>query len=248
LHRKLSILEISFDSSWYISEISVVIDACSAALTTLVSARALNGTFTVNITLSNVSDSMTLVGVEFKLRYNTTLLQVVRVDNGTFLEGFAGSPNGGMLYYGPIMGPDYVQFAGLILPDVNCTWHAPFPSGNGTIATITFKVMYQPYGLQNPTIYCNLTLFDTKLGDFQANPIPHDVQNSSYGIVPTPLGDLNFDGTTDIYDAILFATAFGTHSGDLRWNPYADLNKDGIIDIYDAIILGRHFGEKRPDP
>ena len=211
-------------------------------------AKDLNQTFTMNITLNNVTPGLKLVGFEFKLSYNTTLLHVVSVENGTFLEEFAGSPNGGMLYYGPVYGSDYVLFAGLILPDTNGIWHAPFPSGNGTIATITFNVAYQPYGLQNPTNYCNLTLFATKLGDFQANPIQHDVQNGSYGIVPTPLGDLNFDGTVDIYDAILFAMSFGTRPSDLHWNPYADLNKDGIIDIYDAIILSSHFGQERPDP
>lgn len=211
-------------------------------------AKALNQTFTMNITLNNITPGLKLVGFEFKLSYNTTLLQIVSVKNGTFLESFAGPPNRGVLYYGPYYGSNYVLFAGFILPDVNGIWHAPFPSGNGTVATITFRVIYQPYGLQNPTNYCNLTLFDTKLADFQANPIPHGVQNGSYGIVPTPLGDLNFDGTVDIYDAIVFATSFGTRPSDLHWNPYADLNKDGIIDIYDAIIMGNHFGEKRPDP
>ena len=211
-------------------------------------AKDLNQTFTVNVTLNNVTADMNLVGFEFKLSYNTTLLQVLSVDNGTFLEGFAGPPNGGVLYYGPYFGSDYVLFAGLILPNASGIWHAPFPSGNGTIASITFKVIYQPYGLQNPTNYCNLTLFDTKLADFQANPIPHDVQGGSYGIVPTPLGDINFDGIVDIYDAILFAKSFGATASSPNWNPYCDLNKDGVIDIYDAIIMGNHFGQTRPDP
>ena len=211
-------------------------------------AKYLNETFDVNITVNNLSSSLKLVGFEFKLRYNTTLLEVVEVINGTFLESFASPPNGGTLYFGPIIRDDYIQFAGMILPDENGTWHEPFPSGNGTIATITFKVIYQPIGLENPVLLCNLTLFDTKLGDLEANVILHEVEHGHYDIVPTPMGDLNFDGITDIYDALIFATAFGGHPSHPRWNPYADLNQDKIIDIFDAIIMGSHFGEERSDP
>jgi tungstate transport system substrate-binding protein len=54
--------------------------------------------------------------------------------------------------------------------------------------------------------------------------------------------DINLDGKVDIYDAIIFANAFASHTGDLNWNPMADLNKDGVIDIYDAILLSAQFG------
>jgi parallel beta-helix repeat protein len=57
------------------------------------------------------------------------------------------------------------------------------------------------------------------------------------------LGDLNHDGTVDMYDAIQEASAFGCYPGHPLWNSDADLNQDGTVDIYDAILLAGSFGK-----
>ncbi|MGD0495286.1 MAG: NosD domain-containing protein [Candidatus Bathyarchaeia archaeon] len=57
------------------------------------------------------------------------------------------------------------------------------------------------------------------------------------------LGDLNHDGTVDMYDAIQEASAFGCYPGHPLWNSDADLNQDGIVDIFDIIILAGNFGK-----
>jgi tungstate transport system substrate-binding protein len=54
--------------------------------------------------------------------------------------------------------------------------------------------------------------------------------------------DFNLDAKVDIYDAIIFANAFGSTPGDPRWNIAADLINNGIIDIFDAISFAAHFG------
>ena len=56
-------------------------------------------------------------------------------------------------------------------------------------------------------------------------------------------GDINGDGTVDIYDAILLAGAYNTVPGSPKWNPNADLKADDVIDIYDAIILANHYNQ-----
>jgi hypothetical protein len=211
-------------------------------------AKSLNQTFQVNVTLNNVAPDMQLTSFEFKLQFNTTMLDIINLTNGSFLEAYALPPNGGVLYYGPYLVSDYVQFKGMILPNANGTRYGPYPSGNGTVATITFRVKYQPIGIPQPNAACNLTLFDTKLTDSLANEILHNTQNGYYDIVPTPIGDLNFDGEVDIYDAIMFSNSFGSTPTDPRWNSYADLVHNNVIDIYDAIVLSQHFGEERPDP
>jgi hypothetical protein len=61
---------------------------------------------------------------------------------------------------------------------------------------------------------------------------------------PRLAGDVNNDGTVDIYDAILLAIAFQTKPGQTNWNPDADLNADLVIDIYDAIIVASNYGKK----
>jgi parallel beta-helix repeat protein len=59
-------------------------------------------------------------------------------------------------------------------------------------------------------------------------------------------GDLNFDGSVDIYDAIILAGAFNSIPGSPNWNPNADINGDNIVDIYDAIMLAGHFNQHSP--
>ncbi len=207
-------------------------------------AKQLGETFDINITINGLSWAWKLVGVEFKLRYNTTLLEIVEVSNGTFME-----QAGETLYYGPIIEEDYVQLGILLIPQGTGigNW-TTFPSGNGTLATITFRVKYQLMGLENPILSCNLTLFDTILGDTESNTISHDVEHGYYDIVPTSMGDLNFDGRTNILDCIILAGAFGTRPSHPRWNPLADINHDKVVNILDCILIANHFGEVRPDP
>jgi len=67
-------------------------------------------------------------------------------------------------------------------------------------------------------------------------------------ISPSPgiPGDIDFNGTVDILDAILLANAFDSKPEDPNWNPSADINNDETIDIYDAITLANHYGETSP--
>lgn len=57
------------------------------------------------------------------------------------------------------------------------------------------------------------------------------------------IGDVNGDGTVDIYDAILLANAINSMPGGPNWNPNADLNGDNVVDIYDALALAGHYNE-----
>jgi len=56
-------------------------------------------------------------------------------------------------------------------------------------------------------------------------------------------GDINGDGTVDIFDAIILANAFNAVPLSPKWNPNADLKADDLIDIFDAIILANHFNQ-----
>jgi hypothetical protein len=209
-------------------------------------AKAVNETFSINITISNVMDTKQLTGFQFYLYYNKALLNIVSVKNGSFFDPYAGPilpPNGGTLYFGPTYGTDaigdYVLYAGMILPDSNGVWHAPFPSGSGTVATITFKVI-------SASGASNLTLSDTYLADFHPNPLPHNywpMRGYADIVLPTLVGDLNSDGIVDLFDCITLAKAFGSTPGEPNWNALADLNHDNIVDIFDAIMLGAHFGQ-----
>lgn len=59
-------------------------------------------------------------------------------------------------------------------------------------------------------------------------------------------GDINGDGSVDIFDAILLARAHNSVPTRPNWSPNADINGDGIVDIFDAIILANHYGQTLP--
>ena len=60
---------------------------------------------------------------------------------------------------------------------------------------------------------------------------------------PVLVGDLNSDGTVDIFDVVTVSVAFGSEPGAANWNQAADLNKDDIVDIFDVVLLARNFGK-----
>lgn len=118
------------------------------------------------------------------------------------------------------------------LPIVNYTWN--FGDYNITSATDTSVAHeYNAYGDFNVTL---------KVTD--ANGLNSNV-TKTVRVRPTGLtGDVNGDGTVDIYDAILLAATYDSKLGDPNWNSNADFNNDGMVDIYDAIILSGNFGKQ----
>jgi len=51
--------------------------------------------------------------------------------------------------------------------------------------------------------------------------------------VPFAYADLNFDGNVNMEDFAIFASAWFTKPGDIKWNPYCDFYIDGFIDMWD---------------
>jgi hypothetical protein len=55
-----------------------------------------------------------------------------------------------------------------------------------------------------------------------------------------PEGDVNADGSVDIFDLVLVAQNFGLTSG---FDTRADLNSDGTVDIFDLVTVAQNFGK-----
>jgi hypothetical protein len=87
------------------------------------------------------------------------MLSVTNYYEGPWLPPYGASPNQGTLFLGNIL-PDYGHFADIMLPDVNGTYHPPFPEGSGIIARIEFNATMQ--ALFPDTMECPLHLYDTK--------------------------------------------------------------------------------------
>jgi hypothetical protein len=110
----------------------------------LESERSVGETFKIGVIINNV---INLSSFEFKLSYNTTILDAINVW---------------------VMWPDSYtinETAGIIWVNASCPFPYPF-SGNGTLAAITFTAIGGGY--------CVLGLNDTVLVNFYAKPIAHE--------------------------------------------------------------------------
>lgn len=121
--------------------------------------------FDINVKINNLDEEWHLVGLQFRLGYNTTLLTVKKVVEGPFLKSF------GSTWFVTHVEFDYVYVMVLFWP-INATNPFAWPEGSGIVATITFQGIYAQ---EFPWVgTCDLDLWDIKLSDERAMPIPQN--------------------------------------------------------------------------
>lgn len=175
-------------------------------------------TFAVNVKIVNASD---VAGLEFKLGFNVSALNVQSVVQGAFV---------------PISATPIIQIdnsSGFARFNVSLSTSL---NGDGALAVIEFQVMAE--GVKNSTLH----LYDVILVDSGGVALPFSTTDGSFSNLKIAPGDLNHDGMVDIKDAILFSQSFGSVSGDQRYNPEADMDGDGQIDVFDLILIAIRFG------
>jgi hypothetical protein len=129
-------------------------------------ATELGETFTININISNIDN---LRAFEFKLGYNTTLLDVVQVAQGSF---FPAPPNA------IITKLETNETTGLVWVNISLSAFETPKSGSGTLTTITFTVTYAP---SSPSMtWCALDLRESILYDGAMVQISHDSIDGLY--------------------------------------------------------------------
>lgn len=117
----------------------------------LVQGSALGTPVDVEVWVRNLNASWEVVGVQFAMPYNTTLVEFAGFVNGSFMESAA---NGGETVFSVAQGDieEYgtqgiikaVVGSVFILPDfVSGNWIAPFPSGDGLLMTVRFNPVYE---------------------------------------------------------------------------------------------------------
>ena len=116
----------------------------------------------ISIDVANVVD---LYGFEFKLKYDTYLLDAIDVAEGDFLK------SGGDTFVSKMEINDTAGYVWVVITLMSAPSGV---SGNGTLATITFKAINS--GISQ------LGLYDTILGDSYGDPIPHTVENGTISI------------------------------------------------------------------
>jgi len=127
--------------------------------------------FTVEVWINNVAEDWWLVGAEFKLAYNGTLLDFISITVDPWLEAF------GDIYMVPPVegvrgdGLAYIHTAVVLLPHdyPPSEWWWPI-NGTGALVEVTFEVLMQeefPWTAESP-----LDLYDIKFSDINAEPVP----------------------------------------------------------------------------
>ena len=107
--------------------------------------------FNVDVSIKGLHRAWYLIGVQFRLSYPSDLIEPVAVTEGPFLKGFAAQQPGSLgtffiSFFEPdsIYGP-HVLVGVMIYPNETGYWNPPWPEGDGVLATITFRVIYQSY-------------------------------------------------------------------------------------------------------
>lgn len=178
---------------------------------------------TININVSGVVD---LYGWEFRLRWNSTLLDVTGITEGTFLK------QGGDTFFASKTD----NAVGYIMVDCTLIGDISGVSGNGILAVVKFDIEDS-----GETV---LDLYDSTLVSSLEQPIIHQSTDGYGYFTYVLLGDINDDGVVDIYDVVTVAIAFGSKPGDANWNPEADIVEPfGEIDVYDVVTVATEFGK-----
>ena len=175
---------------------------------------------TVNITVDPEGDEV--LGAEYKLYFDNTLLNATDQVQGTFLGGYPlvddiNNTLGRIMYGEMIIGGTAVTVPGLL-------------------ASITFQVT----GEQG---VCDLFLTDVILSNSSAAEIPDvNISSGSVEIIYGICGDVNGDGGVDTGDVILLSNYVGC-SGYTLANEWAgNVNGVGAIDTGDVILLSNYVG------
>ena len=208
--------------------------------------------FSVSVIIENIPADPGMVGVQFIMSWDPTMLSALNMtevmfhnvtplsewDNIWELKNQINNTAGFVYYAYTWQDASRASNGG----------YSPI-SGNYTLATVTLEALKVG----------STTLHFSKLivGDPSAHPLicSSDVTyltpllpslivdgNVSVSISSDPKGDINGDGFVDVFDAILLATHFGSKQGDVGWNANFDLNGDGAVDILDTITLASNYG------
>jgi hypothetical protein len=109
---------------------------------------------------------------------------------------------------------------------------------------IGYSLNEQPYvTITGSTILNKTELIDKSLNSVTVFARKGSVEASQRIEFFYCLGDMNYDRTIDISDAIFISRLYGTYCGDGRYNNRADINDDCRINMLDISLVSREFGK-----
>lgn len=164
----------------------------------------------------NIVGGQDVRGYEISVEYDRNSLSYVSHTHGDYLSEKA--------YKGPIIRQlEKVSFSNVSTAEAS--------EGDGTLATITFKVISRSAS----TISLSATLSNS-----DGEKLPYIIIS---GKVIEPPWDVNGDGSVDILDLSFVAARFGQED-----QTEADVNRDGVVDIKDLITVASGMGREADAP
>ena len=179
--------------------------------------------FTINITIANVTN---LYSFEFKLSFNSTILNALEVELGDFFP----TPENVSIIEPPWINntAGYIHFGAKI---TGCELPR---SGGGTLSVVTFQVMDVGYSALN--------LYDTHITDSWSDPIPHETFEGYFNNVLLSRRDVAVINVTPSHTEaytgrVVNVTATVKNKGDIAEtfdvNAYYDNNLIGTLTVTD---------------
>ena len=113
-----------------------------------------------------------------------------------------------------------------------------YPAEASDYILLSWDYGEEPVGVQEVvvvTLVLEVSADIEVITDFSFNIIPFGIEYVS--------GDLNLDGSFDIYDFVELAAAYGSTPSDPKWIPRADLNGNNLIEIWDVVLLANAGGD-----
>jgi hypothetical protein len=186
----------------------------------LYTAAHVNQHFPIDITINDLAAQWKLVKAGFKLTYDPTVLNILNVTEGNFMNSFDTTT------FTVTLGSNYVK----VNVSLNSVLGPVYPSGTGTLATILFNATGTPGR-------CALTLSETNMLDFEAKPVLHEVQSGYYRLHEVLIHPIVWNSVT--YNVITTSNAsitpvpmlFSNSPGMLNFNITGEAGTIGFVDI-----------------
>ncbi len=197
----------------------------------VIKAKQLYHEVTIEIWVGNVSEEWQLVGFQFVLGFNTTLLEPINYTAGTFVEAFVN--DGESMFYvdghdfmgDPALPPDYNAWtvAVMIMTDGSGLWHAPFPSGEGLLVSLHFNATLD-------TVYPEEAWTDLNFIYLEANPMDPNDDITSYAM-DININEIPFEETIGADYRAPFTDFTGPQITNIMQDPQTDVQPDQVVKV-----------------
>ena len=203
----------------------------------IVGASEVGEEVSITVMIYDVEADQRIIGAEFKLFFNPSILSLTDTTEGDFFKAF------GSTFFVNYTEAEYGVVGILLLPTDEGGYPPDedlgFPNGDGSLANFEFEVISLP---EVPTEF-PLELGEVVIIDADLNELPPRRIEDGVLLAPLRPEDLNQDGLINVLDMGAFALAYGSYPDHPRWNVRADIDKNGIVNILDGVLIVVAFGK-----